>query len=129
MNKNDNKGSQDFTCKQDFICRVCGTYVAAEGGGTKNRNHCPACLSSVHLDIEPGDRAADCGGVMEPIGVWVRKNGEWALIHRCKRCGALSSNRIAGDDNPVKLMSIAVKPLASPPFPAEYWDRLTDKSE
>lgn len=123
MNNNNNKGSQDFTCK------VCGAYVTAEGGGTKNRNHCPVCLSSVHLDIEPGDRAADCGGTMEPIGVWVRKNGEWALIHRCKICGTLSSNRIAADDNPVKLMSIAVKPLASPPFPAEYWDRLTDRNE
>ena len=123
MNKHDNKGSQDFTCK------VCGAYVTVDGGGTKNRNHCPVCLSSVHLDIEPGDRAADCGGTMEPIGVWIRKNGEWALIHRCKICGTLSSNRIAADDNPVKLMSIAVKPLASPPFPAEYWDRLTDKTE
>ena len=37
---------------------------------------------------------------MEPIAVWVRKNGEWAIIHRCKICGALSSNRIAADDNP-----------------------------
>lgn len=38
----------------------------------------PNCLSSLHLDIEPGDREADCGGIMEPVGVWVRKNGEWA---------------------------------------------------
>ena len=36
---------------------------------------------------------------MEPIAVWVRKGGEWAIIHRCKRCGALSSNRMAADDN------------------------------
>jgi hypothetical protein len=56
---------------------------------------------------------------MEPIGVWIRKNGEWAIIHRCTRCGRLSSNRIAADDNPVKLMSIALKPLARPPFPLD----------
>lgn len=56
---------------------------------------------------------------MEPISVWVRNGGEWAIVHRCKRCGHLSSNRIAADDNPVKLMSIAVKPLAEPPFPLE----------
>ena len=54
---------------------------------------------------------------MDPIGVWVRKNGEWAIIHRCRSCGELSSNRIAADDNPTLLMSIAVKPLAAPPFP------------
>ena len=56
---------------------------------------------------------------MEPISVWVRKNGEWAIIHRCKVCGTLSSNRIAADDNPMKLMSMAMKPIANPPFPLE----------
>ena len=46
---------------------------------------------------------------MDPVGVWVRKNGEWAIIHRCRRCGHLSSNRVAADDNPMKLMSIAME--------------------
>ena len=75
---------------------------------------------------EPGDRAADCGGIMDPIGVWVRKKEEWAVIHRCRRCGKLSSNRVAGDDNPMKLMSIALKPLSLPPFPLERIEQLTD---
>ena len=39
---------------------------------------------------------------MDPIAVWVRKNGEWAIVHRCRRCGAMSSNRVAADDNPNK---------------------------
>lgn len=82
-------------------------------------------LSSQHLDIEPGDREADCGGTMEPVAVWVRKNGEWAIIHRCKICGTLSSNRIAADDNPMKLMSIAMKPVSSPPFPLEKIEKMT----
>lgn len=56
---------------------------------------------------------------MDPVGVWVRKNGEWAIIHRCRICGHLSSNRVAADDNPMKLMSIAMKPLSQPPFPLE----------
>lgn len=97
----------------------------AGGGGSDHRNHCPNCLSSLHMDEEPGDRAAECGGVMDPIGVWVRKNGEWAVIHRCRRCGKLSSNRSAADDNPVKLMSIALKPLAMPPFPLERIEAIT----
>ena len=71
------------------------------------------------MDIEPGDRESDCGGIMEPVAVWVRRGGEWAIIHRCKRCGALSSNRVAADDNPMKLMSIAMRPLSAPPFPLE----------
>ena len=53
------------------------------------------------------------------MAVWVRKGGEWAIVHRCTRCGTLRSNRTAADDNPMKLMSIALKPLATPPFPLE----------
>lgn len=109
-----------------FTCKACGAAVPLEGGGTENRNHCPKCLCSVHLDNVPGDRAADCGAVMDAVAVWVRKNGEWAIIHRCRRCGALSSNRIAADDSPFKLMSIAAKPLAQPPFPIEFMDRMSD---
>lgn len=112
-------------CTDSFVCKVCGRTVVASGAGSEHRNHCPYCLSSQHLDLEPGDRAADCGGAMEPITVWVRKNGEWAIIHRCKICGALSSNRIAADDNPMKLMSIAMKPLCLPPFPLERIEEMT----
>ena len=105
-----------------WVRKVCGRAVFPDGAASGHRNHCPNCLHSLHVDVEPGDRAADCGGIMEPVAVWVRKGGEWALIHRCRRCGALSSNRIAADDNPFKLMSIAMKPIAQPPFPPEYMD-------
>lgn len=104
-------------CPESFVCKVCGAPVSPENAGSRHRNHCPKCLSSVHVDNRPGDRASLCQGIMDPIGVWVRKNGEWAIIHRCRQCGALSSNRIAADDNPTLLMSIAVKPLSTPPFP------------
>ena len=112
-------------CSDSFTCKVCGRLVVPTGAGSDHRNHCPNCLSSLHLDIEPGDREADCGGIMDPVGVWVRKNGEWAIIHRCRRCGHLSSNRVAADDNPMKLMSIAMKPLSQPPFPLEKIEEMT----
>jgi len=113
-------------CNDTFTCKVCGWLVTPEGAGTSHRNHCPNCLSSLHVDVEPGDRACDCGGIMEPVSVWVRKGGEWAIVHRCKRCGALSSNRVAADDNPVKLMGIALKPLCEPPFPVERIQELAE---
>ena len=131
MNRENRKKSfdkdyyKDHPCDEIFVCRVCGRTVVPEGAGSGHRNHCPNCLCSRHLDIEPGDRASDCGGVMEPIAVWVRKNGEWAIVHRCRVCGALSSNRVAADDNPMKLMSIAMKPLSSPPFPLERIEEMT----
>ena len=102
-----------------FVCAHCGRETAREGAGSAHRNHCPNCLRSLHLDDRPGDRSARCGGVMDPVAVWVRNGGEWAVIHRCRRCGTLRSNRIAADDNPLVLVSLAVKPVASPPFPLE----------
>ena len=113
------------SCEESFTCRLCGYPVVPAGAGSGHRNHCPNCLASVHVDEEPGDRAADCGGLMDPIGVWVRRDGEWAVIHRCRRCGKLSSNRSAADDSPVKLLSIALRPLAQPPFPIERVRELT----
>ena len=112
-------------CNDTFTCKVCGRVCTPQNAGSDHRNHCPNCLSSLHVDEEPGDRASDCGGIMEPVAVWVRKGGEWAIIHRCKRCGKLSSNRVAADDNPMKLMSIAMKPLCSPPFPLDYLEEMT----
>jgi hypothetical protein len=104
---------------QGFECLNCGAAVSAIGGGTKHRNHCPLCLHSLHLDDVPGDRLVGCSGVMEPVAVWVRKDGEWAVIHRCRKCGHFGSNRIASDDNEMLLMSLAVRPLSMPPFPLE----------
>ncbi len=55
----------------------------------------------------------------------MRKGGEWAIIPRCKRCGKLRSNRVDADDNRMKLMSIALKPLCEPPFPLERIEEMT----
>lgn len=100
-------------CMDGFTCKVCGWPVVPAGAGSSHRNHCPNCLYSIHLDRCPGDRESDCHGRMEPVAVWVRKNGEWAIIHRCTRCGKLSSNRTAADDNPMKLMALAMRPFGS----------------
>lgn len=53
-------------CRDTFTCKVCGRLCTPENAGSDHRNHCPNCLSSLHVDIEPGDRESDCGGIMEP---------------------------------------------------------------
>lgn len=111
--KYDKKYYRTHPCTDSFTCKACGWPVVSAGAGTNHRNHCPNCLYSIHLDNEPGDRESDCHGRMEPIGVWVRKSGEWAIIHRCVRCGKISSNRVAADDNPMKLMALAMRPFGS----------------
>jgi hypothetical protein len=61
-------------------------------------------------------RAADCGSLMELIAIAVRGDGEWVIVHQCGGCDELHLNRTAGDDNPLVLLRLAVRPLAHPPF-------------
>ncbi|MEU4807123.1 RNHCP domain-containing protein [Actinosynnema sp. NPDC023587] len=101
-----------------FRCAGCRLDVPLAAPGTAHRNHCPQCLSSLHVDGRvPGDRAAGCGGRMEALSLSIRPDGEWLLIHHCLECGELSANRIAGDDNPLALLRIAVRPLSDSGFP------------
>lgn len=58
---------KSHACNDSFTCKVCGRLMTPETAGTGHRNHCSNCLSSLHVDEEPGDRAADCGGIMEPV--------------------------------------------------------------
>ena len=104
---------------ETFICRSCGMTVAPPEAGGSHRNHCPRCLWSLHVDLRTGDRRCACRAPMEPISVWVRPGGEWALLHRCVQCGQIRSNRIAGDDNEALLLNLAARPLSRLPFPAE----------
>jgi hypothetical protein len=106
-----------------FTCGHCRASILREAQGTRHRNHCPLCLWSRHVDNTPGDRAADCGSLMEPLCIAVRGDGEWLLVHRCTGCDELDLNRTAGDDNPLLLVRLAVKAIAQPPFPL---DRLAD---
>ncbi len=125
MNRENKKRQYDkryfmtHPCTDSFTCKNCGWLCVSEGAGSDHRNHCPNCLYSLHLDNTPGDRESECHGKMEPISVWVRKNGEWAIIHKCTKCGKIGSNRVAADDNPMKLMGIAMRPFGSPALSSE----------
>lgn len=102
-----------------FTCIHCRQGVALTSWGTRHRNHCPYCLWSRHVDDEPGDRRSACRQPMAPIGIEVRQEGEWAIIHRCRGCGTIKTNRIAGDDRELALLQLALRPLACPPFPLD----------
>lgn len=95
--------------QEDFKCENCGRAIPySKFIGTKHRNHCPFCLWSKHVDLEkPGDRKAKCGAKMEPIGLAFKKQkNEIMLVHKCLKCGKISQNRIAGDDNPEAILKI-----------------------
>jgi len=85
--------------KESFVCKNCGRDVLLASFGTKNRNHCPFCLCSVHIDVEIGDRANECMGIMRPEGKFFKTDGEEMIVHVCDKCGFRRKNRVAGDDD------------------------------
>lgn len=90
---------------EDFQCEHCGVAVAGNG----YTNHCPKCLWSRHVDVNPGDRAAECGGAMQPISV-ERKGDEWIITHRCVKCSHAKRNVMGSEDDFDVVTDIAAKP-------------------
>lgn len=80
--------------KENFVCEHCNAKVVGNG----YTNHCPACLWAKHVDVNPGDRANICQGMMQPIGL-ESKNGNYRIIHKCKKCGMEKKNKTAKNDN------------------------------
>lgn len=101
-------------------CIHCNKDISLDNNiGTRNRNHCPFCLYSQHLDENiPGDRKSNCRFEMEPIALTFMNRGidkygkkiqgEIMIVHRCcnPNCKKISINRIAGDDDPYAIMEI-----------------------
>jgi len=102
----------------DFRCGHCQALVSSAHtlSGVNNRNHCPYCLWSCHLDLfASGDRLSACKATMRPIGLTMKKGrnkyqqearGELMLIHECTDCQTFSINRIAADDDPDTLLAV-----------------------
>ena len=102
----------------DFRCVNCGTLVSSMQmlSGVNNRNHCPYCLWSRHLDLySSGDRLSACKAGMKPVGLTMKKSrnkyqlsprGELMLVHICTDCESISINRIAADDDPEAVLEV-----------------------
>jgi hypothetical protein len=102
----------------DFACAHCHALVSSAHwlSGVNNRNHCPYCLWSCHLDLyAAGDRLSACKAPMRPVGLTMKKSrnkyqpqarGELMLIHQCTDCYALSINRIAADDDSEAVLAV-----------------------
>lgn len=111
----------------DFRCAHCHVIVSSAHllSGVNNRNHCPYCLWSCHLDLfAAGDRLSACKAAMKPIGLTMKKSrnkyqrletrrsrGELMLIHQCIDCQTLSINRIAADDSADLIIAVFEKSL------------------
>jgi hypothetical protein len=117
---------QSFTC---IHCKLPITWSPLVAG-VQNRNHCPYCLWSRHLDWRnAGDRLASCKAGMAPVGLTTKRgknkyarerDGELMIIHRCTGCDKVVINRIAADDSDTALLELFTRSCdAGPAFEAE----------
>ncbi|WP_285661133.1 RNHCP domain-containing protein [Actinorhabdospora filicis] len=91
---------------EDFTCAHCRREVK----GTGYTNHCPRCLYSRHVDVNPGDRAAECGGMMAPIAAML-KGEQWIVMHECEACGHRRPNRCSPRDDRDLLIELMGRPF------------------
>ena len=63
---------------EPFTCEVCGKQIKPLGYTA--RDHCPYCLSSKHVDINPGDREATCHGILKPVAIEPFKKGNYKIV-------------------------------------------------
>lgn len=87
---------------EDFTCEQCGASVQGNGF----TNHCPTCLWSKHVDVEPGDRAANCGGMMKPIAI-EGTSPKYRIVHRCVACGLERRVDSVANDSTDALIALA----------------------
>ena len=90
---------------EDFVCEHCGMKVTGSG----YTNHCPRCLWSKHVDVNPGDRKAACGGMMEPMRL-EGSSPDYVIMHRCTRCNLERRNKVASLDDKEALLALAREP-------------------
>ena len=90
----------------EFVCENCGEIVNKLKYSA--RDHCPFCLFSKHVDINPGDRANDCCGLLVPIDIEKYKN-TYKIVYKCSKCNQIHKNIMAIDDNMEKIIDLSVK--------------------
>lgn len=93
---------------EDFECLVCKNKVKALGYTA--RDHCPNCLCSIHIDINPGDRSCKCKGILKPIAIEPSKKDTYKIVYMCDKCKMIKRNKMANDDN----MDLIIKIMSNP---------------
>lgn len=86
---------------EDFRCAHCDEMVRGSG----YTNHCPRCLWSRHVDKDPGDRKASCGGMMKPLRI-EGTTEQYRVVHRCEVCGFERTTNVAPDDDIDAILAI-----------------------
>lgn len=96
---------KQFTMRDEhFICENCHKEVSPLGYTA--RDHCPYCLYSKHVDINPGDRENTCKGLLKPIGIEKFKD-TYKILYQCEKCHKFHKNIVAKDDDMNMIIKIS----------------------
>ena len=96
-----------------FRCQHCSADVPMDAVGSTQRNHCPYCLWSRHVDESVGDRKATCQTSMEPVAISLKGDGEVTIVHACCGCDKVGRNRISADDDEQLILKLVSATLTS----------------
>ncbi len=91
---------------ESFLCHNCGLNVKSLGYTA--RDHCPKCLYSRHVDINPGDRLETCQGMLIPIAIEKHKKAAYKIIYQCEKCERIRKNIMVEDDNMDLIIALSV---------------------
>lgn len=91
---------------EPFTCENCGKRVPRLGYTA--RDHCPFCLYSKHVDVNPGDRRNPCKGLLRPVGIEKFKDS-FKILYECTKCGNKHKNIMANDDNMDMIIMLSKK--------------------
>ena len=87
---------------ENFSCKNCKNFVVGKG----YTNHCPKCLWSRHVDINPGDRKEKCKGMMKPIYFEVKKDG-YVIFYKCLKCNYKHKVKSSLEDNFEEILNLS----------------------
>ena len=92
------KDSRFTEIDEEFICENCGKKVPKLGYSCRD-----------HVDKNPGDRAEECHGDLEPVSMEIDGKKGYVIVFRCKKCGAIRRNKAAKGDNMDLLIDLSSK--------------------
>ena len=93
-----------FKVDDSFICENCNQKV--DKLHYTARDHCPHCLYSKHVDINPGDRANRCRGLLKPVGIEKFKDS-FKILYQCEKCKEQHKNIVAKDDDMNQIIELS----------------------
>lgn len=89
---------------EGFKCEKCSQEVSP--AEISCRDHCPFCLWGKHVDVNPGDRANECRGLLKPVLIELSQKKGRVIGFVCEKCGDEVKCKICEDDEEERILQV-----------------------